>query len=568
MKKLLSLVLCLTLSLSVLVGCADNSVKEPQNDTIVSQDSLVTAVPETDNEITSADTATEEVTTSKEVTTAEETTTAEQTTAVTTTTEETTTEATTTLWYEVTPASEKLYATADLTVRAEPDKSSKRISHVDKGDLIEVTGYTNNGWARIKFRDGEYFVNASYLSQEKPLEEVTTAATTIATTAKTESAKEYYYDYTKSKYDLTAAIETDSLKELCKNYFKLGVGLTGNARSNGAVNSEEYMAIVYKHFNSVTLTNLMKPSYLLSQSGCKANANKGDKTTVAVNFSSVDPTLKWCYENGIQMRGHTLVWHTQTPDWFFREGYNETGDYVDYETMAARLDSYIKQVVTYCQETYPGVIYCWDVVNEAVDTGSKASGSYFACRTKCDGKDNPWYKTLGEDYVELAFKSARKYADKDVKLFYNDYNVCATDKLGYVYALCKNLHDKSLLDGVGLQDCWSVAWPDISKIESGIKKFDSLGIEIHISEMSLTMESVSDYNLQQQAKRYEDIFKLLLKLDTDGGGKSNITSVTIFSLMDGYVFYDNDKTNYTMFDTNFRPKPCFYSVQKVLSTCK
>lgn len=183
-KRLAALALCLAMTLS-LIGCADNSVKEPQNDTVVSQDSLVTSVPEAEEEVTTLETTVSEVTTSEEVTTTEETTTAEVITTVTTTEEVTTTEATTTLWYEVTPASEKLYATADLTVRAEPDKSATRISHVDKGDLVEVTGYTDNGWARIKFRDSEYFINASYLSSEKPIEEVTTAATTTAATTVT-----------------------------------------------------------------------------------------------------------------------------------------------------------------------------------------------------------------------------------------------------------------------------------------------------------------------------------------------------------------------------------------------
>lgn len=69
----------------------------------------------------------------------------------------------------------------------------------------------------------------------------------------------------------------------------------------------------------------------------------------------------------MRMRGHTLVWHTQAPEWFFREGYEENEPYVDKETMLMRMESYIAQLMTHVQDEYPGVVYCWDVVNEAVD---------------------------------------------------------------------------------------------------------------------------------------------------------------------------------------------------------
>lgn len=115
-----------------------------------------------------------------------------------------------------------------------------------------------------------------------------------------------------------------------------------------------------------------------------------------------------------------------------------------------------------------------------------------------------------------------------------------------------------------MQDTWGISWPSISSIEEAINQYARLGIEIHISEMSISADSLSDYDLQVQSKRYEDIFKMLRKLDTDGGGKANITSVTIFGLMDGFVFYSNDKTTYTLFDTNFQPKPCFYKIQEVM----
>lgn len=554
-------------------GCTNSDVKDKQDDVVTTTEATTTAPIETEEATsTTPETTTEATTTTPEVTTEETTTTIQTTTVATTTTVETEPEPE---WI-ITPADEKLYATADLNVRATPQADGERISHVDKGDLVEVTGWVDNGWARIKFRDSEYFVNGKYLSSEKPKEE-TTAATTVATTVATTTnaatiataKKEYDFDYTKSKYNLKEIMTADSLYELCEDYFMLGVGLTGNGRSTGAVNSAEYMAITYKHFNSVTLTNLMKPSYLLNQSASIKNASSGKNTTPAVSFDAVDDTLKWCYENGVQMRGHTLVWHTQTPDWFFREGFKSDGAYVDYDTMAARLDSYIKQVMTYCQNKYPGVIYAWDVVNEAVDPDSADPKSYFGVRTKHEGtKDNPWYVTLGEDYVELAFTSARKYADDDVKLFYNDYNTFQSVKRDNIYKLCKKLADKGLIDGIGMQGYWGINWPNLSDVETAINKFATLGLEIHITELSVSVDDLSAQNLKTQATKYEQIFKMLLRCDTAGGGKANITSVTLFGLQDGFVMYSSDTTTSRILDKNFEPKPCFDSIYKVLKSAK
>ena len=570
-RRIFILFTALTLFVTALSGCANNSVHTEQD----VPDAAITTVGESDESpATTEATTTEAETTTVEATT-EATTTTEETTTVATTTEATTTTETQPQWV-ITPASEKLYATVDLNVRAAPDPNGERISHVDEGDLVEVTGWVDNGWARIKFRKSEYFVNGKYLSKEKPVAVTTTVATTTEkktekttqTTKKESTTKPkntYVYNPATSKYDLSNALNTDSLKELCKDYFRIGFGLTGNAPANGAVNSKEYMQVVEYHANSVTLTNLMKPSYLLDKNGSQRNANSGKETVPALNFSAIDKTLKWCYDNGVQMRGHTLIWHAQTPDWFFKEGFKDNGKLVDYDTMAARLDSYIKQVLEYVQKKYPGVIYAWDVVNEAVDPDFYDPKSYFSVRTKHGSNlDNLWYSTLGEDYVELAFVSARKYADKDVKLFYNDFNTFMSNKRYNIYKLCEKLYKKGLLDGLGMQAYWGMGWPNISDLESAIKYFAKIGMEIQITELSCGVDSLTKDNLEAQAKRYAEYFKMFQRLDTAGGGPANITSVTLFGLQDGFVMYGTDNETSRLFDTNFQPKPCFYSIQKVM----
>ena len=88
------------------------------------------------------------------------------------------------------------------------------------------------------------------------------------------------------------------------------------------------MIVAKKHFNSVTMTNLMKPSYLLDQRQSIDNSSSGIEDP-GLTFNTIDKTLQWCQDNDVQMRGHTLVWHNQTPDWFFKEGYKSDGELVD-----------------------------------------------------------------------------------------------------------------------------------------------------------------------------------------------------------------------------------------------
>lgn len=364
-----------------------------------------------------------------------------------------------------------------------------------------------------------------------------------------------------SRYDLTEALTEPALKELCNGYFSLGVGINGSTLENQTLNIPEYMAVVKKHFNSCTMTNLMKSVYILDQEGSKQSAEKGDGSPV-LSFASIDPTLEWCKENDMQMRGHTLVWHAQAPDWFFREGYDEQGEYVDKETMLFRMESYIAQLMTHVQDNYPGVVYCWDVVNEAVDPDKGDMESTFFCRTENNGEPNPWYITIGEDYVEMAFTYARKYAAEGVKLFYNDFNTYDKSKREAIYSLCESLKEKGLIDGIGMQGYWGLDYPSVGTLEGTINKYAELGLEIHITELSVGVDEETEENFIKQAKRYGTIFMSLRGLDTKGGGKANITNVTFFGLVDHYR--TGDTTNSRLFDEEYQPKPAFERVRNML----
>lgn len=375
--------------------------------------------------------------------------------------------------------------------------------------------------------------------------------------------REVLAEFEDSDYDLTAALTEPALKDLCGNYFTLGVGINGSTLENQTLNMPEYMAVVRKHFNSCTMTNLMKSAYLLDQQGSQQSAREGDGSPV-LSYECIDPTLEWCQANGMRMRGHTLVWHAQAPDWFFRQGYDNEGEYVDRETMLSRMESYISQLLTHVQDNYPGVVYCWDVVNEAVDPDKGDRDSSFLCRTESDGTPNPWYVTIGEDYVEMAFTYARKYAAEDVKLFYNDFNTFQVPKRDAIYTLCQSLKEKGLIDGIGMQGYWGVDYPSDGMLELAIRKFAELDLELHITELSVGVSEEDEKSFTRQGQRYGAIFMLLEKLDEEGGGCANITNVTLFGLIDHYR--EGDTTNSRLFDSTYQPKPAFTRVMNMFKT--
>ena len=382
---------------------------------------------------------------------------------------------------------------------------------------------------------------------------------------KTQKKKVQNSVYESESFDLTKALSEPSLKDLCSDYFKLGFGIYGYNKQTNAINLPEYMEVGKKHFNSCTLTNLMKPVYILNEKKSQSNIKKGNNEP-ALNYNLIEETLKWCQENNVQMRGHTLVWHSQTPLWFFCEEFDSSKDYVSREVMIERLDSFTKQYMDYVQTNYPGVVYCWDVVNEAVDPVKGDSSTDFMCRKENDNIDNYWYYTIGNDYPEVAFKIARKYAAEGVKLFYNDYGTVDRKKRECIYNLCKNLKDKGLIDGVGMQGYWDVKNPSLAEIKEAIELYASLEIEIQLTEWSIPAREETEKGFNEQAERYASVFRLLKQLDTNGGGNANITCVSFFGVMDGYTLYGNDKTNSRLFDKDFQPKHVFYSIRDTFET--
>ncbi len=255
------------------------------------------------------------------------------------------------------------------------------------------------------------------------------------------------------------------------------------------------------------------------------------------------------------MRGHTLVWHSQTPRWFFAEGYSmeTTAPLVSKELMLKRMENYIKQVLEYTQTNYPGLIYAWDVVNEAVNTGDGEEGGLRS-------KDSLWYQVIGPEFIEKAFEYARKYADPEVKLFYNDYNTEDKGKMLAIYDLVKGLKEKGLIDGIGLQSHYTIDSPSIIDIESSIRKYAELDVELQITELDMGLEENTEEAFMHQAIRYKRLFTAFNHLDETGA--ANITNVTFWGLSDDISWLSKPGVpSYPLlFDKYLMQKPAFFGV--------
>lgn len=336
-----------------------------------------------------------------------------------------------------------------------------------------------------------------------------------------------------------------SLKKVFRNDFPIGVAL-----SNQDLQVAEKTTLVREQFASITCENEMKPDFLLDYS---ATLSKGDEAYPVVNMERAIEHLEFAKENNMKMRGHTLVWHSQTPRWFFTVGYEkgEEAQLVDRETMKKRMENYIKQVLEYTASQYPGIIYAWDVVNEAIEP---SNGHEQGIRTE----NNLWYETLGEDYVTLAFTYARKYAAAEEKLFYNDYGTYDKNKMFHILHLLGQLKEENLIDGVGMQDHMNLQHPTTLDYQYAINKYAELDIEIQVTELDIDTDENTEEAQKKLAIRYKNIMTLLRSMKEKK--LANITGVTFWGLSDdrSWLNKENEPSYPLLFDKNLHAKPAYY----------
>lgn len=317
------------------------------------------------------------------------------------------------------------------------------------------------------------------------------------------------------------------------------------------------VGVMKREFNALTAENCMKAGSMQPREG-------------EFFFEASDFFVDFAESNSMEMVGHTLVWHSQAPRWFFR---GAEGQPADRDQMIERMRAHIDAVVG----RYQGRIKYWDVVNEAVIETEDGKSAEL--------RRSPWLQTVGEDYIELAFRFAHE-ADPEAKLYYNDYNMTKPHKVDFVVDMVSRLRAKGVpVHGVGIQGHWGLTWPALSDIEYALNAFAEAGIPVSITELDVTVlpmvgsnngADVSDkvqyagkYNpyatsipasvLDAQAARYAQLFERFLKY------RANIERVSFWGTSDAHS-WKNDypmggRRDYPLlFDHRFNPKVSYDSL--------
>jgi endo-1,4-beta-xylanase len=378
-----------------------------------------------------------------------------------------------------------------------------------------------------------------------------------------------------------SAEKPKTLKDAYKDYFYIGVavnrlittGHTDVAADNASRTMEELkkdIALVKTQYNSIVDENDLKPILI--------HPNPGPD---GYNFGPADAYVRFGTENGMYIVGHTLVWHSQVPNWFFegtagegekaaaktppaggRGGFGGfgfgriTGPLATREELIERMREHIHTVVG----RYKGKIKVWDVVNEAL-----------ADRGDALLRDTYWTQIIGPDFIAMAFKFAHE-ADPDAILRYNDYGLENPAKREKLKKLIKELQDQNVpVHAIGTQTHINVS-TTFDQMDEALADLASIGLPVHITELDMntavrgqrstdadvansasrTGGGLVDEAEQRQAKAYADLFRAIMK------HKDSVKLVTFWGVNDAVSWLG--RAHPLLFDGEDNPKAAFEAV--------
>lgn len=312
--------------------------------------------------------------------------------------------------------------------------------------------------------------------------------------------------------------------------------------------------VIKNNFNAIVAENCMKSEKIQPEEG-------------VFDFSMADKFVAFGEKNKMHITGHTLIWHSQTPRWFFKDA---QGNDVSREVLIERMKKHIHTVVG----RYKGRIKGWDVVNEVIDD---RDGSL---------RKSKFYQIIGEDFIKLAFQFAHE-ADPNAELYYNDYSLTNPAKRKGAVAMVKKLKEQGVrIDAVGEQCHVGLDTPTLEEYEQTIKDFAALGVKVMITEMDISVlpmdwsvgaDVSAQINYKNKSdlyvkglpasvnaafeKRYLDFFKLFLKYD------DVITRVTLWGVNDAQSWKNGwpipGRTDYPLlFDRKYQAKPVVKKIIK------
>jgi endo-1,4-beta-xylanase len=330
-----------------------------------------------------------------------------------------------------------------------------------------------------------------------------------------------------------------SLRDSLAGAFSIGAAVSPELLDS----SNPHRRLITRHFDAMVAGNAMKPESLEPTEGVFA-------------FAAADKIASFAEKTGMLMRGHTLVWHNQTPSWFFADPKDPT-KLASKEMLLAREKAYIQAVVGH----FKGQVKSWDVVNEVLSDSSGLRG----------GKENSkWFEIAGAEYIEKAFIWAHE-ADPDAELVINDYSLESNPvKREAMYSLVKSLKAKKIpVNGIGIQMHISVKNPAVSEIKKTIERFASLGVKVLVTELDVSIyesdaeayQEPSPDILLAQALRYEELFNLF----KEQAAKKRLDTVILWGSADDDSWLDDfpvrgRKNAPLLFDRDLQAKPAFWGI--------
>ena len=324
----------------------------------------------------------------------------------------------------------------------------------------------------------------------------------------------------------TMTVWAQGLKDAYKDYFMIGVAV--NQRN---ISNTQQQDLIRREFNSMTAENDMKPEPTEPREG-------------QFNWENADRIANFARQNGIKLRGHCLMWHSQIGRWML-------GDNPTKEVFYQRMKKHIEAIVS----RYKDVIYCWDVVNEAISDDPRAEDPY---------RQSAMYKLCGDEFIAKAFEYARA-ADPNALLFYNDYSCVDAHKRERIYNMVKKMKAAGVpIDGIGMQGHYNIYFPTEQQLDSAITRFKEIVDHIHVTELDIRVNeemggqlqfsregvTVTDSVKQHLADQYARLFKVFRK------HKDVIDCVTFWNLGDRDSWLGQN--NYPLpFDAEYKPKMAY-----------
>jgi len=366
-------------------------------------------------------------------------------------------------------------------------------------------------------------------------------------------------------------IETNvpALKDVFANDFNIGcllsyphIGFPSDppVPGQGNVVAPNGGHLIKFHMNSMSPGNNMKPQNTvdINASAAAYNAASTDEERDSIDIHPVVrfngnmiAQLNWAQRQGFTFRGHTLVWHNQTPGTaFFRTGYSATGERLNQEKMTRRMGNYIKEIIRLLHEDWPGLLSAMDVVNEAVnDDGSDRTAN------------NEWYTTYGDlSYIMKAFEFTRQYTteygETQIKLYYNDYSTHLSNEANGIVRVCGPIFRAGYLDGIGMQDHDNNSSPTAAAWIASYNKFDTICTEMSVTELDVNPGNPPNYTTQ--ANQYAQLLKCFVERSYRSG-RGKIINVSKDGLNDQYAFV----ANASLWDAQNKCKPAFFALVDV-----